>query len=107
MDSGLLYNALKDGQVDVSVGFATDGRIKGFNLVILEDDKQFFPAYNGAPVVRQEVIDQYPDIADLLNNLADRLENETMMTLNYAVDVEHEDITEVSRNWLKEQGLID
>ncbi|GFZ89071.1 glycine/betaine ABC transporter substrate-binding protein [Compostibacillus humi] len=106
MDSGLLYNALKDGQVDVSVGFATDGRIKGFNLVILEDDKQFFPAYNGAPVVRQEVIDQYPDIADLLNNLADRLENETMMTLNYAVDVEHEDITEVSRNWLKEQGLM-
>lgn len=106
MDSGLLYNALKDGQVDVSVGFATDGRIKGFDLVILEDDKQFFPAYNGVPVVKQEVIEEHPDIAELLNKLADLLDNETMMSLNYSVDVEHEDVTEVSRNWLKDQGLI-
>lgn len=106
MDSGLLYNALKDGQVDVSVGFATDGRIKGFDLLVLEDDKQFFPAYNGAPVIRQEVAEGSPEISELLNELADRLDNETMMTLNYAVDVEHKDVTEVSRTWLEEQGLV-
>jgi osmoprotectant transport system substrate-binding protein len=106
MDSGLLYNALKDGQVDVSVGFATDGRIKGFDLIVLEDDQQFFPAYNGVPVVRQEVADKNPEIAELLNKLADRLDNETMMTLNYAVDVDHKDVTEVGRQWLEEKGLL-
>ncbi|RBP85483.1 osmoprotectant transport system substrate-binding protein [Cytobacillus firmus] len=106
MDSGLLYNALKDGQVDVSVGFATDGRIKGFDLVILEDDQQFFPAYNGVPVVRQEVAEKSPEISELMNKLAGLLDNETMMSLNYSVDVEHKDITEVSRNWLEEQGLV-
>ncbi|MBN8201900.1 glycine betaine ABC transporter substrate-binding protein [Bacillus sp. NTK034] len=106
MDSGLLYNALKDGQVDVSVGFATDGRIKGFDLVILEDDQQFFPAYNGVPVVRQEVAEKSPEISELMNKLAGLLDNETMMSLNYSVDVEHKDITEVSRSWLEEQGLV-
>jgi osmoprotectant transport system substrate-binding protein len=106
MDSGLLYNALKDGQVDVSVGFATDGRIRGFDLVALEDDQFFFPAYNGAPVVRQEIVDQYPEIVDLLNELAGRLDTDTMMGLNYSVDVEHKDVTEVSRKWLEDQGLL-
>lgn len=107
MDSGLLYNALKDGQVDVSVGFATDGRIKGFDLIVLEDDQQFFPAYNGVPVVRQEVADKNPEIAELLNKLAELLDNETMMTLNYSVDVDHKDVTEVGRQWLEEEGLIE
>jgi osmoprotectant transport system substrate-binding protein len=107
MDSGLLYNALKDGQVDVSVGFATDGRIKGFDLVALEDDKLFFPAYNGAPVVRQEIVDQYPEVVDLLNKISGKLDSETMMELNYSVDVEHKDVSEVSRKWLEEKGLVE
>jgi osmoprotectant transport system substrate-binding protein len=107
MDSGLLYTALKDGQVDVSVGFATDGRIKGFELVALEDDKQFFPAYNAAPVVRKDVLEKYPEVADLLNDIADRLDTETMMELNYMVDVEHQDVSEVSRKWLEEEGLVE
>jgi osmoprotectant transport system substrate-binding protein len=106
MDSGLLYNALKDSQVDVSVGFATDGRIKGFNLVALEDDKFFFPAYNAVPVIRQEVLDQQGELADLLNEVANRLDTETMMKLNFTVDVEHKDVAEVAREWLVSQQLI-
>jgi len=105
MDSGLLYNALKDGQVDVSVGFATDGRIKGFKLISLEDDQQFFPAYNGVPVVSEKVAKKYPEVPKLLNKLAGLLDNETMMALNYSVDVEHKDVTEVSRDWLDKEGL--
>lgn len=105
MDSGLLYNALKDGQVDVSVGFATDGRIKGFELITLADDQFFFPAYNAAPVIREDLVDD--EISTLLNNLAAKLNTETMMNLNYSVDVEHNDIAEVSRQWLVEQGLLD
>ncbi|NGQ94970.1 glycine betaine ABC transporter substrate-binding protein [Brevibacillus sp. SYP-B805] len=106
MDSGLLYNALKEKQVDVSVGFATDGRIKGFNLVALDDDQFFFPAYNCAPVARQEVLDKNPQLADLLNDIADKLDTETMMKLNYTVDVEHKDVAEVAREWLVSQQLI-
>lgn len=106
MDSGLLYNALKDKQVDVSVGFSTDGRVQGFDLIVLEDDQQFFPAYNGVPVVRQEVIGKYPELAELLNKVAERLDNETIMSLNYAVDVEHKDVAKVSREWLEEEGLL-
>lgn len=107
MDTGLLYNALKDGEVDVSVSFATDARIKAFDLVLLEDDQQFFPAYNGVPVVKQETLDDNPELADLLNELANKLDNDTMISLNYLVDVEHEDASDVASNWLKEQGLIE
>ncbi len=107
MDSGLLYNALKDGQVDVSVGFATDGRIKGFNLLALEDDKNFFPAYNVAPVVREKVLNKYPELNDLMNKVSGNLNTEAMMGLNYKVDVEHKEVSKVARNWLKEQGLIE
>jgi osmoprotectant transport system substrate-binding protein len=107
MDSGLLYNALKDDQVDVSVGFATDGRIKGFDLVGLEDDQFFFPAYNAAPVIRQEVLDKDAEVANLLNEIAERLDTETMMRLNFTVDVEHKDVAEVAREWLVSQELID
>lgn len=106
MDTGLLYNALKEKQVDVSVGFATDGRIKGFDLVALFDDQSFFPAYNGAPVVRQQALDKNPELKDLLNELANRLDTDTMMKLNFSVDVEHKDVAEVAREWLVSQQLI-
>lgn len=105
MDSGLLYNALYEDQVDVSVGFATDGRIKGFDLIALEDNKKFFPAYHAAPVIREDVLND--DISELLNNMAAKLDTEKMMKLNYEVDVEHTDIDEVARDWLVEEGLID
>lgn len=105
MDSGLLYNALKDDQVDVSVGFATDGRIKGFDLIALEDDQSFFPAYNAAPVMREEVVTD--EVSELLNQLSAKLDTDVMMSLNYNVDVEHKDIAEVSREWLVQEGLVE
>lgn len=106
MDSGLLYNALKEEQVDVSNGFATDGRIKGFDLVTLEDDKMFFPAYHAAPVIRQAKLDEDPELANLLNAVADKLDTETIVRLNYTVDVEHKEVAEVAREWLSSVGLI-
>lgn len=105
MDSGLLYNALNEGQVDVSVGFATDGRIKGFDLIALEDDQFFFPAYNAAPVIREQVVND--EISELLNQLAAKLDTETMMMLNYSVDVEHNEIAEVARQWLVAEGFVE
>ena len=106
MTPGLLYKALKEGDVDVAMGFATDGRIKGFGLVVLEDDLKYFPVYNPAPVFKKEVADKYPQLESIFAALAKKLDTETMTALNYAVDGEHKAVKEVVTQWLKEAGLI-
>lgn len=106
MDDGLLYKALKDGQVDVAMGFATDGRIKGFDLVALEDDLNFFPVYNPAPVVRKETAEEYQELESIFSALAEKLDTQTMTDLNYAVDGEHKSVADVAHEWLKSVGLI-
>ena len=106
MDPGLLYNALKDGQVQVALGFATDGRIKGFNLVVLEDDKGFFPVYNASPVVRKETAAQYPELEKIFAELGKKMDTAAMTDLNYQVDVEHKPVKDVARDWLKKAGLL-
>lgn len=107
MDLGVTYGALKDGLVPVAMGFATDGRIGAFNLVNLEDDKHFFPVYNPAPVIRKEVLDQYPEIKDILEPIAKQLDTDTMIRLNGQVDIDGKEPAEVAREFLLEQGLID
>ncbi|MCE7791595.1 glycine betaine ABC transporter substrate-binding protein [Salipaludibacillus sp. CUR1] len=107
MDSGLTYQALDEEQVDVAMGFATDSRIKGFDLLTLEDDEGFFPAYNAAPTVREGILENNPELEDTLQALSEQLDTETMTELNYQVDMEQRSETEVSREWLEENGLID
>lgn len=106
MDSGLTYQALRDEQVEVALVFATDGRIPAFDFVVLEDDKQFFPAYALTPVVRQDTLEQNPQLADLLNGLSAVLDDETMAQLNARVDVERESIEAVAESFLQDQGMI-
>ena len=106
MDAGLVYNALDSSQVDVAMGLSTDGRIKGLNLVVLNDDKRFFPAYNAAPVVRQAVLDQNPTLKTLLNNISSRLDDNTITELNYEVDGQHKEVAKVARDWLVKEQLI-
>lgn len=106
MDSGLVYNALRDGQVEVGLAFATDGRIKAFDFVVLEDDKQYFPAYALTPVVRKETLTENEKLAEQMNTLSSLLDDETMATLNARVDVERETIEKVAENFLKEHDLI-
>jgi osmoprotectant transport system substrate-binding protein len=106
MDTGLVYSALKDRQVDVGVVFATDGRIPAFNFVVLKDDKNYAAPYNLTPVVRKEILDKYPKIADPLNALAAKLNDETMAKLNASVDVDKKTVEEVASGFLKSNGLI-
>ena len=82
----LRYDALQNGEVDVIVAFGTDGRIAGDKLVVLQDDKNFYPIYNIAPVVRQDTLANNPGIAEALNAVAPLLTNEVMAGLNYQVD---------------------
>ncbi|HIE12081.1 MAG TPA: glycine/betaine ABC transporter substrate-binding protein [Desulfotomaculum sp.] len=107
MDLGITYGALKDKKVAAAMGFATDGRIAAFNLVNLEDDKQFFPVYNPAPVVRKEVMDKYPELEEILGKIGPLLDTDTMISLNAEVDIDAKDPKEVARQWLLEQGLIE
>ena len=106
MDTGLVYSALKDRQVDVGVVFATDGRIPAFNFVVLKDDKHYAPWYNLTPVVRKEILDKYPKIADALNALSAKLNDETMARLNASVDVDKKTVEEVASGFLKSNGLV-
>ena len=106
MRSGLLYNAIRDEQADVTVAFATDGRIKGFDLVVLEDDKKFFPAYTVAPIVKQTTLDKYPDLPEVLKPLTDALTDAEMTRMNYEVDIEKKQVNDVAKAWLKAKGII-
>ena len=86
--------------------FTTDGRIKALDLTVLEDDKNFFPVYNVAPVIRKELIDERPELEDLFNPVSRKLTNEVLLDLNARVDVDGRDPTSVAEDWLREEGFL-
>lgn len=106
MQTGLVYTALKEGQVDVGLVFATDGRIAAFNFKVLVDDKNFYPNYALTPVIRQETLDADPKLRAHLNILAAKLDDPTMQMLNQRVDVNKETVEAVAKDFLKSEGLI-
>lgn len=107
MTIGLNYDALRDGEVDTSVAFATDARIDAFDLIDLEDDKNFFPSYNAAVAMTKDLYEKHPEIEDLLQPLADTLTDESLRHMNYLVDIEDESVKDVAREYLIENGLLD
>lgn len=106
MDIGLKYTALTEGKADLIDVFATDGMLIKYNLVILEDDKNFFPPYYAAPLVRTELLQKNPEVKEVLNKLAGKIDDRTMAELNAQVDVEKKKAKDVARAWLEKEGLI-
>ena len=106
MEPGLTYAAIRDQKVDVIDGFSTDGRIPAFDLKILTDDKKYFPPYYAAPIVRADLLEKHPEIADALNLLAGKLDEKEMAKLNAKVDLEKQDPKAVAKEWLQSKGLI-
>jgi osmoprotectant transport system substrate-binding protein len=108
LDTGALrYEALTKGDIDVVVAFGTDGQINGLGLALLEDDKNYYPIYQIAPVVRQDTLAANPAIAETLNKLAPLLTNDVMSGLNWQVDgPEKKEIADVARTFLQQQGFI-
>ncbi|MFS8781623.1 quaternary ammonium transporter [Synechococcus sp. R55.6] len=106
VDPGLRYQGLVNGEADVAVAFGTDGEIAAFDLVLLEDDKQLFPPYQVAPVVRKDTLEANPGIAAALNALSPLLTDEVMQRLNYEVSGNRKEPAEVARAFLVEAGIL-
>lgn len=106
MDLGAIYQATADGACTFGEVFTTDGRIIALDLVVLEDDQQYFPKYNLSAVVSEELLEEHPPIRDLLEPLTERLDNETMSELNARVDVDGEEPADVAWDFLVQEGLV-
>ena len=101
-----MYSGLDEGDIDVTTCFGTDGQIAAYDLVVLEDDKNFWPPYPVAPVISKELLDANPEIATALNKLAPLLDGATMSALNWEVSGNAREADEVAREFLVENGLI-
>ncbi|MDR5816972.1 MULTISPECIES: glycine betaine ABC transporter substrate-binding protein [unclassified Caballeronia] len=105
MDSGLVYTALHNNQLTIGLVYTTDGRVKGFGIVPLEDDLHFFPPYNATPVVRATVLQQNPKLAEQLNALSAVLDNDAMLEMNKQVDIDGKSVQAVASEFLRAHKL--
>ena len=106
VDMGLKYSAIENGSFDVAVVYTTDGLNKKVGLKVLEDDKSFFPDYNGVFLVRDDLMEKYPELEGILNQLAGRISSDQMADLTYQVDVEGRTVDDVAREFLISLGLL-
>ena len=106
MDTGLTYDAIDRDQVDVAMVFGTDAKLIKFDLLVLEDDKHFFPIYNISIVIRKNVLDKYPEIEKILLPITQLIDTDTIINLNYEVDGKGKPARMVAEEFLKEKGLI-
>ena len=106
MDLGLLAPALKNHQIDIAAGNATDGLIPALDLFALEDDRHYFPPYEAVAVVRQQTLQQHPEVAQAIAELAGKISDQEMQQLNYALDGQHRDVQDVAHEFLRSKGLV-
>ncbi len=102
----LRFQAITNDETQVTEAFSTDGPLLKYNLVVLEDDKGFFPPYHAVPVIREDTAQAYPEVLAQLQNLAGAISDEAMRQMNYLVDVENKDPREVAETFLRDEGLI-
>ena len=105
MDLGLIYRALRERQIDVGVGSATDGLITALKMHVLEDDKRYFPPYDAAPVARTAMLEAHPEVRQALASLGGILNEQEMREINHAVDAEQKPAPEVIRKLRERKGL--
>ena len=106
IDGSLRYQALEKGDAQVIDAFSTDGLLKKFNLKVLKDDKNFFPPYYAIPIVREETLEKYPEIEEVLEMLEGVITEEDMINMNYQVDEEGKTPENVAHDFLVERNII-
>lgn len=102
----LRYSALANNETQITEAFSTDGMLLEYDLVVLEDDKSFFPPYHAVPVIRAETAQKYPEILAQMEKLTNLISDDAMRELNYKVDVQKQNPKEVATEFLKSMGLI-
>ncbi|MBZ4647283.1 MAG: substrate-binding region of ABC-type glycine betaine transport system [Clostridia bacterium] len=107
MQVALKYQAIAQGKMEVTDAFATDGQLITYKLKVLEDDKNFFPPYYAAPVVRIDTLEKHPEIEEVLNQLGGKINDEEMQKMNYQAEAENKPVEDVAKDFLKSKGLID
>ncbi|MEV5914426.1 glycine/betaine ABC transporter substrate-binding protein [Streptomyces sp. WAC 01325] len=106
MDTGIIYTQVAKGTCTYGEVFTTDGRIKSMNLVVMDDDKHFFPNYNAAPVINTKTLKKWPAITGVLDPITKKLNNSVAQDLNAKVDVDGEDPHQVALDWMKQEGFV-
>jgi osmoprotectant transport system substrate-binding protein len=106
MEINLVYKAVDNKQMDIVLAYSSDARIKQYNLVTLEDDRNFFPPYETSTVALQETLKKYPEIDGALKKLQGKIDINTIRTLNAKVDIDMQDPEQVAKQYLQEQGLL-
>lgn len=106
LDPNIMYDALKNSEVDIIPAFTTDSRIQLFSLRTTIDDKHLFPVYDAVPIVRQETLEQFPELEETINLLAGQISEEEMLQMNAKVDIDHEKPEEVAKEFLINKGII-
>jgi osmoprotectant transport system permease protein len=106
MQNSLIYKALNSGAVNVAEVYSTDSQIKQYNLTVLKDDKNLFPPYQAAPLMKESLLKKYPELKKILNKLSGKITDQEMIEMNYDVNVKQEDAAKVAERYLKSKGLI-
>ena len=106
MEPGLRYQAIQSGDIQITDAYSTDAEITRYDLVVLEDDKQLFPPYQGAPLMKEALLKQHPELEGVLNVLSGKITAEQMSRMNYEVGVEGKSAETVAREFLQSQGYI-
>ncbi len=106
LDLGLKYTAINEGKVNVINTFSTDGLLKAYDLKVLEDDKNFFPPYYATTLIREETLEKYPQLENVLNKLSGQISNEEMIQMNYEVEEEKKSPKTVAKEFLDKKGLL-
>lgn len=107
MQIGLVYDAVSAGKMDIVLGYSTDGRIGSYDLVMLEDDKHFFPPYDAAPIVDDQLLKDVPELKGALEKLADKIDTEQMQKLNYQADNDLVEPSVVAQKFLEEHHYFE
>lgn len=106
VDNNLLAQAVKEARVQAAVGWVADSKIAEYGLKVIKDDQQVFPPYHVAPVIRESTLNREDSIQEILGKISERLTNETVLDLTYRVDVLHQDVFKVAKDFLIQQDLI-
>ena len=104
--TGAIYDATAKGNCTFGEVFTTDGRILSLNLTVLEDDRKYFPNYNVSLVVRHSVLEDHPEIQELIEPVAEKLTNEVLLELNAEIDVKGREPADVAAEWLTDEGFL-